>query len=263
VNLPRKQYADSKNLSARMDLHARFSTNPQGWMNWLFEKLDLKEAYQVLELGCGPGGLWQDRIKTLPANLRLVMTDASPGMVSEAGARLQDERISFQVVDAQSIPFPDRTFDAVIASHMLYHVPNIPHALSEIRRVLKPSGKLFAATNGRAHLRELDDMIRSVVPDFPAISSSFTLENGESLIQGHFEDIMLLRYEDSLVVPDVSALSSYVGSMASLVRTTEEQLRAIDGVIEHEMNRNSPISISKDSGVFVASHPIKANQERE
>jgi SAM-dependent methyltransferase len=148
----------------------------------------------------------------------------------------------------------------VIASHMLYHVPDITRALSEIGRVLKPSGKLFAATNGRAHLRELDDMIRSVVPDFPAISSSFTLENGESLIQGHFDEITLLRYEDSLVVPDVSALSSYVRSMASLARTTEEQLRAIDRVIEREMNRKGPISISKDSGVFVASHPIKANE---
>ena len=221
-------------------------------MNWLFNRLDLREGDHVLELGCGPGGLWQGRMMSLPTDFRLVMSDASPGMVSEARERLCDERISFQIVDAQSIPFADGTFDAVIANHMLYHVPEIPRALSEARRVLKPTGRLLAATNGGAHLRELDNMIRCVVPDFPAISASFTLENGAGLIRRHFADVTLLRYEDSLVVTDASALSSYTRSMASLAGASEEQLRAIDQIIDRQMARTGAITISKDAGVFVA-----------
>lgn len=251
------QYTDSKNLSARVSLHARFSTNPLGWMNWLFEQLDLREVTHILEIGCGPGGLWRDQVKSIPANCRLVLSDVSPGMVSEARQALLNKRITFEVIDAQAIPYPDDTFDCVIASHMLYHVPDLRRTLSEVTRVLKPGGKLYAATNGRAHMRELHNIIRRPVHDFHIMTTSFTLENGEELLQHYFGDVTIRRYEDKLIVPDASALSAYVRSMASLSDATEEQLREIDRTICEEIDRQGQITISKDTGVFIASHPRK------
>ncbi len=58
-------------------------------------------------------------------------------------------RVQFKEIDAQSIPFEDETFDAVIANHMLYHVPDRPKAIAEIKRVLKPGGRLIATTIGK------------------------------------------------------------------------------------------------------------------
>ena len=62
-------------------------------------------------------------------------------------------------MDAQDIPFEDDTFGCVVANHMLYHVPDLDKGLAEIRRVLKPGGKLYAATNGEAHMLELEAFV--------------------------------------------------------------------------------------------------------
>lgn len=67
-------------------------------------------------------------------------------------------RFTFAQADAQALPFRDASFDAVIANHMLYHVPDIPRALGEVRRVLKPSGFCYAATMGVANMREVDEL---------------------------------------------------------------------------------------------------------
>lgn len=58
-------------------------------------------------------------------------------------------RFNFKIVNAESIPFEEESFDVVIANHMLYHVPNINKALKEINRVLKSEGILFASTVGK------------------------------------------------------------------------------------------------------------------
>ena len=46
-----------------------------------------------------------------------------------------DATSKFEEIDAQSIPFEDETFDAVIANHMLYHVPDRPKAIGRNKRV--------------------------------------------------------------------------------------------------------------------------------
>ena len=53
---------------------------------------------------------------------------------------LQPEGVNFQVVDVQSMPFPDETFDRVLNTCVLHHVPEPEAALTEIRRVLRPGG---------------------------------------------------------------------------------------------------------------------------
>ena len=258
MHSPAGQYSDSKNLSARATLHARFSTNPKGWVNWLFEQFELRGASSILELGAGPGAMWRDRLTSIPADCRLVLSDSSRGMVSEAKGMLQDERIAFELMDAQAIPFADDTFDCVIANHMLYHVPDLGAALSGIARVLKPGGKLYAATNGSGHMRELHDIIRRFVPDFRRMSESFTLDGGAAMLQEHFTDVVLRRYDDALVVPDASALSAYVRSMGSLSGTAEEELSDMDLAISEKIERHGHVKISKDAGVFIAGGPGKA-----
>ena len=66
-----------------------------------------------------------------------------------------DLRFTFEKIDAQSIPYRTDSFDAVIANHMLYHIPDLGKTLSEIRRVLKPEGHLYATTVGLNHMAEL------------------------------------------------------------------------------------------------------------
>ena len=59
------------------------------------------------------------------------------------------------MADIRDLPFEDESFDGVVANHMLYHVPDRPQALAEIRRVLRSAGRVFATTNGGDHLQEI------------------------------------------------------------------------------------------------------------
>jgi ubiquinone/menaquinone biosynthesis C-methylase UbiE len=142
-------------------LHRRFSTNPYGWTHWIFDQTDVPPEARVLELGCGPGFLWKNNVKRVSPTWRITLSDLSFGMLCEARANAGNAnlQISFAHRGAEALPFGDDTFDAVVANHMLYHVEDRDHAISEVRRVLRPRGTFYAATNGLAHLRELDRII--------------------------------------------------------------------------------------------------------
>ena len=173
------QYRDSTNLDARVAIHQRFSTNPYGWFRWVFDTLlKLPENAKILELGCGPGYLWKENVNRIPAGWNITLSDLSSGMVDAAWRNLvvTGRTFQFKEIDAQSIPFEEETFDAVIANHMLYHVPDRPKAIAGIQRVLKPDGHLFATTIGQNHLNEITDWIRQANPgtDFVSFGSPFT-----------------------------------------------------------------------------------------
>lgn len=137
-----EQYRDASNLNSRITLHERFSTNPYGIFRWIFDHFDLPAGAHILELGCGSGQLWLKNLDRIPSGWSITLSDFSPGMLEEARGNLSQSGhpFAFQVIDAQSIPIEDESFDAVIANHMLYHVPDRAVALAEVRRVLRPGG---------------------------------------------------------------------------------------------------------------------------
>jgi ubiquinone/menaquinone biosynthesis C-methylase UbiE len=94
---------------------------------------------RVLDLGSGPGSLWE-HWRRLPNVGRLVGCDISERMVEEAQRRFPDGE--FVVGRVHAIPFEDSSFDLVIASSVLHHVPDVelPSAFAEIKRVLAPYG---------------------------------------------------------------------------------------------------------------------------
>lgn len=62
-----EQYKDASNFNARFQLHERFSVNQYGWLPWVFDHIRLPEEARILELGCGPGRLWQKNLHRIPA----------------------------------------------------------------------------------------------------------------------------------------------------------------------------------------------------
>ena len=73
-----------------------------------------------------------DYASRIPAGWSITLSDFSPGMLDAAWRNLvvTGRAFQFKEIDAQSIPFEDETFDAVIANHMLYHVPDRPKAIA-------------------------------------------------------------------------------------------------------------------------------------
>ncbi|MDQ3693358.1 MAG: class I SAM-dependent methyltransferase [Chloroflexota bacterium] len=256
-------------MNARCTLHERFSTNPTDLRRWLFDAMlaDLPAQARVLELGCGPGDLWLVNRERVPPNWSITLTDASPGMVRGAARRLGDDqpRYQFGVADAETLPFADGSFDAVLAHFMLYHVPDRPRAFAEIRRVLRPDGSLHAATNGRDHLRELRQLTvaaglsrldTTATGDAPA----FSLENGADQLTRWFDPVTLHRRQDSLavtaVVPLVAAILSSCEVQATLDQLsdaeTEVRITQLSTTLRTAINQHGAVRIRKESGLFIA-----------
>lgn len=258
--LRKEQYRDGSNLRQRISLHERFSTNPVGWHSWVFAQLDLPSPAVILETGCGPGFLWSHNLEKIPRGWTMILSDLSPGMVAEAKANLHSLRnFSYLSFDIQRAPLPPAKFDAVIANHMLYHVPDLEWALATIHRILKPGGKLYATTNGETHLREIAAFVSLANPDSRPEDHdelqrgimNFSLESGRKKLEGLFEGIEVRRYPDSLRVEDPEAIVQFVQS-SSIFRLPDAGLDRLRELLRREVEASGAVAIRKDSGMFIA-----------
>jgi SAM-dependent methyltransferase len=259
------QYRDASNLNARIRLHELYSVRPRSLHGWIFDRIREREGEgtrRMLEIGCGPGTLWAANIERVPEAWDVTLSDFSPGMVEEAGRNLalHRGRFTFMQSDAQGIPFPDGTFDVVIANYMLYHVPDRAQAIGEMARVLRPGGKLYTATPGLGHMRELNEILHRIDPDAEPVGgpliSSFALENGREQFEPYFSRVELLNFEDGLedglVVTEAGPLADYILSTSYGERAGAWDRDEIVAYLENLMGKEGEIRISKVSGMFVA-----------
>jgi ubiquinone/menaquinone biosynthesis C-methylase UbiE len=251
-----KQYQNASNLNVRIMLHQRYSTNKIGWFHWVIDQFRLPPHCYILELGCGPGDLWLENLDRIPAGWEIVLSDNSEGMLRTALGNLGGNRnVQFCGMDAQSIPFESNCFDAVIANHMLYHVPDMASAFGEIRRILKPDGLFYTATFGEQNLKELSALVTkfdSKLASWGArLAGSFTLENGSAQLEQWFARVALHRYDDSLVITEAVPLVDYLLSgrlklapdrQSDFAQFVNQELKLYDG----------KFYVTKDSGVFEA-----------
>jgi ubiquinone/menaquinone biosynthesis C-methylase UbiE len=249
------QYKDDTNLNARIRIHELFSTNKQGFHRWAFDQLRLPPNSKILELGCGPGQLWLKNLDRIPEGWDITLTDFSPGMIDAAQRNLGD-RFHYQVADAQQLPFEENTFDCVIANYMLYHVPDRPRAFSEIRRVLRPEGRFYAATLGRDHLKEIGELIRDFDPNLPALggqtAEAFTLENGREQIEQFFPNVKVYEFDDALEVTEPEPLVSYILSGLPGGKLSGWPLSALRSHVKKALDEHNPFHVTKVSGIFEA-----------
>lgn len=251
------QYRDSSNLDARVVLHQRFSTSAYGWFTWVFDTLrELPEDAKILELGCGPAYLWRENVSRIPAGWDVTISDLSSGMLDAAWRNLVviGRAFQFKEIDAQSIPFEDETFDAVIANHVLYHVPDRPKAIGEIKRVLRTGGYLIATTVGENHMKEMMEWYARVHVSniWQSFAYPFTLENGLEQLKPYFPNVALSRYQDNLEITEVEPIMAYIHSGLRVSELSEEELAHLQQDLERELTQKGKIFITKDSGLFEA-----------
>ena len=149
-------YGTPDPLMARVALYA-YEREPFDFVAWV---LDLVEAEhpvsarsRVVDIGCGPGR-YVAALRERHPGITTVGLDLSPGMASAT----LDTGTPAAVADAMQLPIRSASCDVAIAAHMLYHVPDIALAAAELARVVDPSGVVAIVTNGRDHLRELDEL---------------------------------------------------------------------------------------------------------
>jgi SAM-dependent methyltransferase len=116
--------------------------------------------------------------------------------------------------DATALPLPDGAADVTLASHMLYHVPEPARALSELRRITRPGGRVIIALNGDGHLRQLRTAIATARGQDPAaLTERVTLDDGESLARSFFPQVTRHDFVAELRIPGSAPIADYIRSL--------------------------------------------------
>ena len=258
-----EQYRTAGNLEKRIRLHD-YSTSSQGWMEWVYERLALREGDRVLELGCGTGLLWQANAHRLPSGLRLTLTDRSFGMLEKTRENLSACREIFEskgicteyrICDADSLALEKGKYDCIIANHMLYHVKRRKDCLREIARGLKPAGNFFCSTIGHGHMRELHEIVAAfdarIEMPFQSITKPFRLENAVPQLQAFFPRVERMDQDNDLIVDDIEAIYDYVASYpGNAVCILEQRGEEFRRQLRERMDREGAIFIHKSAGMF-------------
>lgn len=282
------QYRNSGNISARIELHKNYSNNKKGWFPWLFEEIgfdeyiskiksagknagdnDLKQSrITVLEIGCGNGAFWRENIKKIPTDMHIILSDVSLGMINDARTllkkeagrseklnRIIDENFEFREFNANSIPLNDESVDIVIANHMLFYFDKPEKVLSEIKRVLKKGGFIFASTYGSEHMKEITDLVKEFDERIALAAKDlylvFGLENGEKILKKYFSDIRKNVYDDFLFVDKAEPLLEYIMSChGNQRRYIPDRYKEFKAFVEKKTKKG--FKITKDSGYFKA-----------
>lgn len=248
-----EQYKNAKNLNDRIRLHEKYSTNSQGWFNWLFEKIDFSKVNRLLELGCGNGKLWQENKIDL-RNREIFLSDISEGMVEEVRNKLGSD-FNCIVADAEKIPFKDAYFDSIIANHVLFYLNDLNQGLKEISRVLKPNGVLYCSTYGKSHMKEITDIVQSfdsrIYLSNHSLYDVFGLENGEDILKKYFTSVQRMDYQDSLEITESKPLIDYIMSChGNQNEILGPKLNEFKEYIEEILKKDGKIVVTKEAGLF-------------
>ena len=165
-------YSDASKLNARIAFWQLYGEPRDEAFKRYFDRFDIPQNANILDLGCGPAHywLWGLENKRVPADWTITLTDLSTGMLEEAkrnvsGADGRDHNFTFEVADVCDLQYADESFDVVTANYMLYHASSQQKALAEISRVLKPGGRLYAATNSINHVAEFLELQQNFAID--------------------------------------------------------------------------------------------------
>ncbi len=117
---------------------------------------------QVLDVGVGPGLLAREVARLVGENGRLVGLDNAPAMVAAAAQRLSDfAQVQIRHGDASKLDFVDGAFDAAVSTQVYEYVSDMPQALAELHRVLRPGGRaLILDTDWRSLVWHSSDTAR-------------------------------------------------------------------------------------------------------
>lgn len=249
----RSQYGTTDKLIRRISIHEKYSVNHTGFGPWIVSHYDFPEGSRVLELGCGTGNTWKGQGTLIRRCSELILTDLSEAMLAAAREDLgEEEPLRYAAADIQSLPFPDAAFDAVIANMMLYHVPDLRRGLSEVRRVLRPDGKFYAATYGEHGIVEALCKILAPLGVRDETGKTFTLQNGGEILRGFFGHVERRDYPDSLRVTDVEDVIDYLFSLPSMESVRSLPRETIRTHLNAAM-RGGVLELPKEYGLFLAS----------
>jgi SAM-dependent methyltransferase len=251
----RTAYADGTKLRDRVALY-RYQTPQIRFPDWALSHLELHDGDRVVDVGCGPG-IYERRLAAGPVPVRTVALDQSPGMVAEAGGGI--------VGDAQALPLRPAVADIVLAMHFLYHVLDIPAAVAELARIVRPGGVVMVSANGHDHHYRVPELLAAAsgTPVLGRPGQRFDLGNAPAHLAARFEDIETDAVTARIVLTEPDPIVRFIDSCeefyAPLLPEPDAWPAVVDRVREivaDEIAARGSFEMGTESGVFLCRRPV-------
>ena len=217
----RRYYATDRNLRIHEETQAKYAVPSVDFVRWTLDTIDWTGDEAILDIGAGRGSHYACLIQEQPAITYFALDLSSNLLLNHPCAA---DRLALG--DAMRLPFCDDSFDIVMANHVLYHLADIEAGLAEIKRVLKPDGRVLAATDSLQTTPELQVLIRRAivllsengaqVNPLTLPCDGFALENGTRILARHFYAVVRHDLPCQLIFDDVEPALEYLDSMREL-----------------------------------------------
>lgn len=142
------------------------------FMELMAQRWQLDSVQRVLDVGCGIGHWGRVLLPLLPEGCTITGIDMEERSVERAReiarGQQKENQLHYQVGRAEQLPFSDESFDMVTCQTLLIHLADVPRALREMVRVLKPGGILVAA--------EPNNIVQTLVEDSQSSSDSIAVK---------------------------------------------------------------------------------------
>jgi SAM-dependent methyltransferase len=230
--LTQSAYADDRHLRSRVAIYAY--AEDRGNPRWRTDAVPWDGTQVVADIGCGNGFDLRHLVPERRCR-HAIGVDLSAGMLRTLADLRGSGVLSLVQADAQQLPLGQDTVDVALAMHMLYHVPDRPAAVAELRRITRPGGTVLASTNSAQTLTEIYDLLDAAVsrqlgrPVGARPVLSFTTENGAGLLGGQFGEVRLLQYDVPLAIPGPEPVVAYLDSVR------EPMVREVGGRLDFDL----------------------------
>jgi ubiquinone/menaquinone biosynthesis C-methylase UbiE len=163
----------------------------------------VSEGDTVLDVGCGTGTLTRILARVTRAS-KIVGIDPSSSFIEYARTQISDPQVTFEVGDAQNLPYPDASFDRCLGLLIVDYIPDAPKAAKEMRRVTKPRGVVGTTMWDRGRANELQQSFWDAVS---AIDPTVRLPSVRRGSYGSAEALLDLSKEAGLTAIEVMDLT--------------------------------------------------------
>ena len=216
----------SSSLSRRIEAHKKYSKLEIN--EWILGIINLRKREKVLDIGCGTGKQSIPYKKIVGEKGLVIATDISAEIIEQAEKNAKEEKVKIQfLVHDTNEPFnyTDNYFDYISACFSIYYVKDVEKVVLELKRLLKPGGRIFLAgptPENAGLLHELHkEVTQKPLPYMPGMSRFM----GEILatIRKHFKGVKTFYFKNSLIFENIDSFLEYYNSTGLFMNSSKDK----------------------------------------